>query len=79
MALHTSFVGSAAKCQKTKLNIRGGKGGITSTYGGATPPIQAGGHGQVLQGASTEGGKKGKVGKGKPRGKGSRRAGGKNK
>jgi hypothetical protein len=65
--------------QKTRLNTRGCKGGITSPDGGATPPIQAGGHSQVLQEASTEGGKKGKVGKWKLGGEGSRRVGGKNK
>jgi hypothetical protein len=45
------------------------------------PPrlFKPGGHGQVLQEASTEGGEKCKVGKGKPGGEGSRRAGGKNK
>jgi hypothetical protein len=65
--------------QKPKLNTRAGKGGIRSPDGGATPPIQAGGHGQILQEASTKGGKKGKVGNGKPGGEGSGRAGGKNK
>jgi hypothetical protein len=65
--------------QITRLSTRGGKGGITSSDKGATPPVQAGGHGQLLQEASTEGGKKGKVGKEKPGGEGSRRAGGKNK
>jgi hypothetical protein len=65
--------------QKTRLNTRGGKEGITSPNGGATPSVQTQGHSQVLQEASTEGGKKGKVEKEKPGGEGSRRAGGKNK
>jgi hypothetical protein len=65
--------------QKPKLNTRGGKAGVTASDGAVTPAIQAGGHRQVSQKASTKGVEKGKGGKGSSGGEGSGSAGGKSK